>query len=65
MHTRAVETGVIADVLLRLDAGELISPATEVDDDTDDEKYDLEDEAYASQEDESTEDGSGNHNLLI
>jgi len=59
MHTRAVETGVIADVLLRLDAGELISPATEVDDDTDDEKYDLEDE------DESTEDGSGNHNLLI
>jgi hypothetical protein len=57
MHTRAVETGVIADVLLRLDAGELISPATEVDDDTDDEKYDL--------EDESTEDGSGNHNLLI
>jgi len=57
MHTRAVETGVIGDVLLRLDAGELISPATEVDDDTDDEKYDL--------EDESTEDGSGNHNLLI
>jgi hypothetical protein len=59
MHTRAVETGVIGDVLLRLDAGELISPATEVDDTTDDEKYDLEDE------DESTEDGSGNHNLLI